>query len=195
MSSSPFCPPEEPAAANPQLRHRQIQVVAHDQKVFVRYLIKVSGGQHTGPAQVHVCPRRQQQGLFSSQVGFHHLALKRRLAGPTPNSGPDSPRTAQPTLCRVRWYRRPGLPSPTTSFMGIPRQQGGVYYFPPSLLPAWRRSPPARSAPLAASSPSSGFSTGTMQWTTIASRSPNTSDFSGNSRASTSHRCRSISGD
>ena len=75
----PLLPARRPSRPKPQLAHRQVQVVAEDQQVLVRQLVKTHRLLNAGSAEVHEGRRAQQQGLLAAQVGLDHLAVKPRL--------------------------------------------------------------------------------------------------------------------
>ena len=79
MSSNPFWPPDDPRGPKPQLAHRQVQVVADDQQVFVGQLVKTLRLLDACAAQVHEGRGTQQQRLLAAQVGLDHRAVKPRL--------------------------------------------------------------------------------------------------------------------
>ena len=106
-------------AAKPQLAQRQVEIVANDQQIGQRQLVKVDRRPHALAAAVHQRVRPQQQAparrrswLPSTRPSNFSLRRARRHA-----ARPTRPARRKPTLCRVFSYFLPRLPKPTISFM------------------------------------------------------------------------------
>ena len=105
------------AAADPELPHGQVQVVADDQHVGRFELVEPQGLADRPAAEVH-----ERLGLEEQDPVELDLGLGEQPSNFRANAAPVPPRasrstSSKPMLWRVPWYLLPGLPRPTTSFI------------------------------------------------------------------------------
>ena len=193
MSKSPLCPPADPPGRNRSLASGEVQVVTHDQQVFVGQRVVVPRGQHALSAEVHVRHRPEKEELLPAQLGLDQFAVELLLRTP---GGVPLGQLANHGVADV-------VPRPLVLASRIAQSHHKLHSVPAHAVvcESRRGSPHVNSAVAYSSSPSSSFlrpitsgstspgaaaaastiSTGSTHSTTIVSASPRTTTPGGGS--------------